>query len=179
MTSNLQKISSLVQRFKLVSVNQMDIVKANFNFHQHAEDVFEFHSFLNDGKKEHQDITFKINTHGHKFINSYPAAWRIILDQLFENTLIHAFKDNQKNKTVWVELDWIDEQWQFSYEDNGQGISEEMKLRIFDPFVTTKRGSSDNAGLGMYRVYNIVHQVLKGEVKVDSAAGFKLLIKFK
>ena len=179
MTSNLQKISSLVQRFKLVSVNQMDIVKANFNFHQHAEDVFEFHSFLNDGKKGHQDIKFNITTHGHEFINSYPAAWRIILDQLFENTLIHAFKDNQKNKTVWVELDWIDEQWQFSYEDNGQGISEEMKLRIFDPFVTTKRGSSDNAGLGMYRVYNIVHQVLKGEVKVDSAAGFKLLIKFK
>ncbi len=44
--------------------------------------------------------------------------------------------------------------------------------------VTSMRGSDENAGLGMYRIYNVVHQVLKGKIKVLDGPGFKIQIRF-
>ena len=53
------------------------------------------------------------------------------------------------------------------YTDNGKGIPPEIRKRIFDPFVTTKRGQG-GTGLGMHIVYNLVTQSLGGEIQYDS-----------
>ena len=53
-----------------------------------------------------------------------------------------------------------------------------IESKVFDPFVTTRRGNEENAGLGMYRIYNLVRQVLKGDVKVLAGEGFKIQIRF-
>ena len=52
-----------------------------------------------------------------------------------------------------------------------------MKEVIFDPFSTSNRGSSRNSGLGMYRIYNLVHEALKGELEILDWNGFALRIK--
>ena len=178
MSSNLQKISSLIQRFKLVSVNQVDIEKANLNFKEQVEDVIEYY-FFQHTKGDSNNITVDVHTNGHVMIHSYPAAWRVILDQLFENSIVHGFTKDQMLKKISIQLNCLDGVWIVSYEDNGQGISDEMAERVFDPFVTSKRGNAENAGLGMYRVYNIVNQVLKGDIKIEKAKGFKAVIRFK
>ena len=54
------------------------------------------------------------------------------------------------------------------YTDNGKGIPDELRKRIFDPFVTTKRGQG-GSGLGMHLVYNLVTQALNGSITVESA----------
>lgn len=177
MASNLQKISSLIQRFKLVSVTQMDIEKAEINFKQKIEDTIE--QFLLNNREVAQGIKFFVDVHGYDCVDSYPAAWKVILEQLLENTVIHGFDYEANDKKIMIELNYENECWQFSYQDNGNGLSEEIQDRIFDPFVTTKRGSADHAGLGMYRIYNVVKQVLKGGVKILPSDGFKLLIEFK
>jgi signal transduction histidine kinase len=41
-----------------------------------------------------------------------------------------------------------------------------IKKRIFDPFVTTKRGEG-GSGLGMHLVYNLVTQALDGSITLD------------
>jgi signal transduction histidine kinase len=51
--------------------------------------------------------------------------------------------------------------------DNGIGMSEEVKNKLFTPFFTTKEKGT---GLGLSTVKKIV-QAHKGEIKVDSKLG--------
>ena len=66
--------------------------------------------------------------------------------------------------------------------DNGKGIPEHLRKRIFDPFVTTKRGQG-GSGLGMHLVYNLVTQALNGSIsvvsEVDQGVQFRILFPVK
>lgn len=57
-----------------------------------------------------------------------------------------------------------------SIRDNGAGIPEAMHGRIFEPFFTTKR-SGNNAGLGLSMSYEIVTQLHKGKLLIESVEG--------
>lgn len=179
MSSNLAKMSRLIQRFKLVSVNQMDVEKTSFHFKHYVEYILENYLFQSDLGDQYREVKVKIFTDGSEQLYSYPAAWSIIFGQLFENSMIHGFKSEQAEKLIEIHLFKQEDVWQCTYQDNGQGMASDVASRIFDPFVTSKRGSANNSGLGMYRVYNIVSQVLKGEVKAENDGGFKATIKFK
>jgi signal transduction histidine kinase len=52
-----------------------------------------------------------------------------------------------------------------TFRDNGPGIPENVKSRLFEPFVTSKKGG--HAGLGLSVVYNIVKE-LRGTVTCKS-----------
>ena len=63
------------------------------------------------------------------------------------------------------------------YQDNGKGLDEKIKDKIFDPFVTTKRGFG-GSGLGMNIVYNLVNTKLGGSIKIaDSEHGCCFVVK--
>ena len=53
------------------------------------------------------------------------------------------------------------------YKDNGVGVAQDIRKRIFDPFVTTRRGEG-GSGLGMHLVYNLVTQALNGSISIES-----------
>ena len=46
----------------------------------------------------------------------------------------------------------------------GKGLDDKVKDKVFDPFVTTKRGLG-GSGLGMNIVYNLVNTKLRGSIK--------------
>lgn len=56
------------------------------------------------------------------------------------------------------------------YSDNGRGIPPEILPRIFDPFVTSKRGHG-GSGLGTHIIYNLVVQLLRGRIHCASEPG--------
>ena len=53
------------------------------------------------------------------------------------------------------------------FSDNGGGIEQKIKQKVFDPFVTTSRGDG-GSGLGLHLVYNLVTQALQGSISVES-----------
>ncbi len=55
-------------------------------------------------------------------------------------------------------------------EDNGPGMSEEVRKRIFEPFYTTKE-VGEGTGLGLSVSYYIIADHHKGSLKVDSMMG--------
>jgi signal transduction histidine kinase len=54
--------------------------------------------------------------------------------------------------------------------DNGAGITDQVKQRIFDPFYTTKRIGS-GTGMGLAISHSIIVEKHKGEIKCFSVEG--------
>jgi len=58
------------------------------------------------------------------------------------------------------------------FEDNGKGMSEEIKRKAFEPFfTTTEKGRRKGQGLGLAIVYNIVTRNSKGHIEIESTEG--------
>ncbi|MGK0289942.1 MAG: two-component system NtrC family sensor kinase, partial [bacterium] len=55
------------------------------------------------------------------------------------------------------------------FEDNGCGMTEEIKQKIFEPFFTTK-GVKEGTGLGMSIAFGIIKKH-KGRIEVESTDG--------
>jgi len=53
-------------------------------------------------------------------------------------------------------------------EDNGIGVKEEDKEKLFTPFFTTKLSSKKGTGLGLYVIQKLIEENHKGKVKYDS-----------
>ena len=56
------------------------------------------------------------------------------------------------------------------FKDDGHGVDESIKNKVFEPFTTTKRGEG-GSGLGLHLVYNLVTQALGGTIVLNSEAG--------
>ncbi len=108
-----------------------------------------------------------------------PGALYQIITNLVMNSLIHGFADGRAG-LIEIEISRDQAGVTIEYMDNGLGMDEIACARIFDPFFTTRRGSG-GSGLGMHIVYNLVTQVLGGNIAVDSSpeSGFQLHIRFK
>jgi len=61
---------------------------------------------------------------------------------------------------------------EISVKDNGMGIPEEIKDKIFQPFFTTKP-TGEGTGLGLSMSYDIITKGHNGELKVESIEGEK------
>jgi signal transduction histidine kinase len=56
------------------------------------------------------------------------------------------------------------------FEDDGSGMSPEVRRRAFDPFFTTRRDDG-GTGLGLHIVHSIVTSRLGGRIALQSAPG--------
>lgn len=171
--ANMQVISNLVRRFKMVSIKQMDIEKADIPIQRHIQYIIDNSFFIN------KKVDVRLSVIGAETIKSYPAAWQIIIDQLIENSMVHGFSEHIVNPFISIALLQQDDHWELYYQDNGVGVQAKVIDKIFEPFVTTKRGNSENAGLGLYRVYNVITQVLNGHIELVEGTGFQCKIIFK
>ena len=91
-----------------------------------------------------------------------------VMLNLFMNA-IQAIRAKKEKQGKIIIKTWDDENnIKFSFKDNGVGISKEQKLKIFDPFYTTKETKAgENMGLGLSICYNII-DVHKGKIEVES-----------
>jgi len=64
-----------------------------------------------------------------------------------------------------------------SVNDSGQGISESMLPRIFDPFFSTK-GDNGNSGLGLSIVYGLV-QKFNGDIEIESKERYGTCVRIR
>ena len=92
------------------------------------------------------------------------------------NSLKHGFHDLQEG-IINICITPNDREVTVIYSDSGNGIAPENLQKIFDPFLTTKRGQG-GSGLGMHIVYNLVTQTLGGTIicssEIDKGAQFQL-----
>ncbi len=106
---------------------------------------------------------------------------RLLVCLLIKNVLINSltFREPFIPGVVTIRLAVTGNFFEIEIEDDGEGISDQIKENIFKMFY---RGSerSKGSGLGLYIVYKIVEQ-LKGEINFSSEKGstiFKIKLPF-
>jgi signal transduction histidine kinase len=92
------------------------------------------------------------------------------------NSHIHGFEDRLEGE-ISITFTKANGYLTLLYTDNGKGIADDFKKRIFDPFVTTKRGQG-GSGLGLNIVFNLVDAKLGGTIKsIESEQGVCFKVK--
>ena len=98
-------------------------------------------------------------------IECYPGQ----LNQLFMNILnnaVQAMPDDKKDAEITLYTEEADSEVYVRIKDNGIGIPDELKNRIWEPFFTTKEVGV-GTGLGMSITYGIIE---KHGGKIDLAS---------
>ena len=94
-----------------------------------------------------------------------------IYTNLIQNSVIHAFDEWEGEKKIILDVHLKDPKTLvIDYRDTGKGIPPNIVEKIFDPFVTTKRGSG-GSGLGTHIIYNLIVQLMKGTIVCESTVG--------
>ncbi|WP_286262739.1 sensor histidine kinase [Thalassotalea atypica] len=155
---SLNKSVELIRGFKSVAVEQHTDPELKINLAQHVNDVVNTVSTMFKRKK--YKITVNVDEN-FDFV-TFPSAWNQILTNFLMNSHIHGF-ENQDQGEIAISFVENNGFLTLTYTDNGNGISSDVKKRIFDPFVTTKRGQG-GSGLGLNIVFNLVHSKLGGSI---------------
>ncbi len=162
---NLERAAKLISSFKKVAVDQSSVDSRVFNVNELLEEVLTtLKAKLN---KKHIKLT--IDCPADLIVESKPGPINQILINLILNSIIHGF-ESKPDGTINISVIYLSEQLHISYKDNGVGINESIKAKIFEPFTTTKRGSG-GSGLGLHLVFNIVTQALNGHIDFESNVG--------
>lgn len=96
-------------------------------------------------------------------------ADRVQMNRLFTNLLVNAVDACEQNDTCTIEIkEWVENsQATIVVKDNGVGISDEMKDKIFVPNFTTK---TSGTGLGLAMCKTIVEQ-MGGHISFETEPG--------
>lgn len=78
--------------------------------------------------------------------------------------------DSTYQPTIRVSLQKVDDRIRLSIEDNGAGIPEEVKEKLYTPFFTTKP-IGEGTGLGLSITKSIIEQKHNGMIEMDSRPG--------
>lgn len=172
--ANLFRAAELIADFKKVSVMTSHERKSNFNIAEVIETTLQT---LQPVLKEN-DIALTLKLSSSSDIYRDPANLIQTLNNLVLNSIHHGFDESESGNAITVTVTEDLRNLIILYQDNGSGISDEVKQHIFEPFYTTKRNNG-GTGLGMHIVYNMVTQGLRGEIAIgspDRGAEFKLTI---
>ncbi|WP_299074987.1 HAMP domain-containing sensor histidine kinase [uncultured Paraglaciecola sp.] len=175
---NLNRAAELISSFKQVAVDQSLENNRVFSFSRLMDEI------LMSMRPKLKKIKHQINVHcaDNVVIESKAGPINQIMINLIMNSIIHGFEFVDKG-VIDITIKFVDDaEICIEFTDNGKGISEQMQPRIFDPFVTTKRGQG-GSGLGMHLVYNLVTQALNGSISIVSEEGkgvlFRILFPIK
>ncbi|MCV2371209.1 PAS domain S-box protein [Paucibacter oligotrophus] len=173
MLRSMATANELVTHFKQISVDQTSAQRRKFSLQSVVGDVL---SMLRKPLQK-AGITVQLDVDLQQELDSYPGPLGQVLSNLIINANLHAFAEKPADAVIAIRVerskagDSAESQF-FSLivEDNGCGMSDEVRRRAFDPFFTTKMGAG-GTGLGLNIVYNIVTGILGGQIELLSEPG--------
>ena len=162
---NLYRADKLVKSFKQVAVDQSSEETRVINLRLYVEEVLvSLQPAIKKTPHEMHLYCMEVLV-----FETYPGAIYQILVNLVMNALLHAFPKNEKGKIdILITLDR--DSTLIEFRDNGCGMPEDIRRRVFDPFFTTRRGQG-GSGLGLHIAWNLATQLLGGSLSCESEVG--------
>ena len=164
LNSNLKRAADLISSFKQVAVDQSSEACYTFKIKENIEQVVT--SLKHKIKQSKTTVT--VTCPEQLFIYSFPGSFVQIYSNLIINSIMHGFHEWDGDHHIFINIALHGETLIIDYRDTGKGIPDDMADKIFDPFVTTQKGSG-GSGLGTHIVYNIVSQLFKGDIQYVAA----------
>ena len=103
-------------------------------------------------------------------LRSIPGLISQIFTNLINNSLIHAFNDDDAG-LMKIAIEQVEgNKIKIEFSDNGKGIPEENLSQLFEAYFTTNRDGG-GSGLGTHIIHSIVVEKLDGTLDVQSKVG--------
>jgi len=174
---SLRKMNSLVAKILEIKVLESSSVKTNYSHvdvKQVTEQVISALRIQSDNKK------IRIVTDLDEVVASLD---RSLIVQIIDNLLSNAIKFSNPNTKVQVTLKEEDRTIRFEIDDEGPGIMEEDKPKLFQKFQklhARPTAGESSTGLGLSIVKKYV-EAMKGEVWCESefGKGARFIVEFK
>lgn len=174
MADTLNRASTLIQSFKQLAVDQGSNPYIQFNLKQQINLVIS--SLRHEIKTGNHSVNLSCDE--DIILLGHPSVYQQIFTNLIINAIIHGFK-NKNNGAIFILVEKNNDVLKILFKDNGCGIPEENKKRVFEPFFTTNRASG-GSGLGLNIVYNLITSALNGSIQIldndDSGVTFEMTI---
>lgn len=136
--------------------------KIRFSINQEIEEAIEILNY--PLKENHFNIIFEANS--NIFIFGNPIKFNQLITNLISNAI--DAKDSLKEENqIKINLQENNQEIIIKIRDNGQGISEKIIKKIFDPFFSTKN-HNQNLGLGLSIIKEIIQDSYQGKINVWS-----------
>ena len=161
---NLERIGHLIDSFREIAVEGKAPQKQPVHLRNCIDDVMRS---LGDRLPKDR-VVVNIDCAPDLVINSFAGDWASVFINLITNSLSHGFKGRAQGRIdLHIKPDghWL----RVEYHDDGIGLTQEAKARIFDPFYTTDL--QHGTGLGMHLVYNLINHRLGGRIQCESTPG--------
>jgi signal transduction histidine kinase len=131
------------------------------------------HSTVNLVRTQYQDITeFTLDFKSEPQLSCYPAQLNQVLMNLIVNAC-HAIAQRQQQSPdrglIAISCEQLAQVIEIKITDNGCGMSDETKTKLFEPFYTTK-DVGEGTGLGLSISFGIIEKH-GGELMVESQLG--------
>ncbi|HEY8023518.1 MAG TPA: HAMP domain-containing sensor histidine kinase [Burkholderiaceae bacterium] len=163
--TNADRAAQLIQSFKQIAVDQTNEMRRPFNLKEYIDEVImSLHPRL-----KHTHINVLVECPDDIELDSYPGAFAQVLTNLTLNALIHAY-DADSVGCIRIHAVQCNDNIDFTFRDDGKGISPENLEKIFDPFFTTQRGRG-GTGLGLNIVFNLIAKQFGGTISAESEPG--------
>ena len=111
--------------------------------------------------------------------NCIDNAYEAILEKIdcIKSPLLHEMKIPNINvddymPQIDIKLEYVDKNAVITIKDNGIGIKEENKSKVFSAFFTTKASSKSGSGIGSYVVKRMIVENHKGNIEFKSKYGY-------
>lgn len=171
---NLERAGALVKSFKQVAVDQASEQRRVFQLDTYLGEIL---TSLRPRLKG-TSLRTEVECPPDLVLDTYPGALYQIVANLLVNAQVHAYAPGQAG-CIRIIASASGEDIRLEFSDDGAGMPEAVRRRVFEPFFTTRRGSG-GSGLGLHIVYNLATQILGGRIACESApgAGARFVLEF-
>lgn len=163
---NLQRAAEVVKSFKQLSVDQSSEMRRAFDLGPLLHDVLG----TMEPSIRRAEVRLQLEFADALAMDSYPGPLGQVVANIVTNALVHAFGEQALPELHIAATASGPEHVRLVFTDNGVGMNEAVRVRVFEAFFTTRFGQG-GSGLGMQIVHNLVTGLLGGRIAVDSEPG--------
>lgn len=180
---NLKKISARVVHSDQIIRNMMQMIKGsnqigkqNVNLNDVIRDTLKFY---NEELKQHKISPIVWQQHNTAEIRGSVVQLQQMIVNLINNAITALDSINRDKKKIFLSTFEEENRIILSIADNGPGIPDEKKRKIFEPFYTESCGEN-NIGMGLYVVFNFVktHNADLEILDIENDTGVEIRIYF-